>query len=124
MPFIEIAASCIAFETGGGLDIMQNKAIATNTQMPMKAIRSSNKATRTFCRECGSPIGMVYDSEIDVVGITVGSLDDAGAEELFSEEAIKGQAIAICMNEATVWGDAGLLARVRKFKGLPSDDKV
>lgn len=62
---------------------------------------------------------MVYDADIDVVGITVGSLDDEGAGKLFCEEALKGRAIAICVDEAAAWGDARVLARGGEFGGLP-----
>ena len=44
------------------------------TQGEPRRYRSSAIATRTFCRQCGSPLAFAYDTGIDL-WVTLGSLD-------------------------------------------------
>lgn len=45
---------------------------------PLKERRSSDRATRGFCPECGSQLCFWLDREPSLVDITLGSLDDPG----------------------------------------------
>jgi hypothetical protein len=38
--------------------------------------RSSAAASRAFCPECGSSIGMAYDRQVEYVWVTAGTLDE------------------------------------------------
>lgn len=85
----------------------------------MTALRLSDKATRTFCAECGTPVSMVYDSSPSVIGVTAGSLDDGPAERLLTREVVGGKGTRICTGEMVGWGDLGVLGRVGRMGGCP-----
>ena len=49
------------------------------TQGEPAVFRSSNLATRAYCRDCGTPLSFSYDSPEARFYVTIGSLDDPGA---------------------------------------------
>ena len=44
----------------------------------VESYRSSQEATRGFCRRCGSPLTFIFDASADEIWITAGSLDSPG----------------------------------------------
>lgn len=83
--------------------------------------RSSSFATRGFCPICGSALTFEYDHEPDLVGLTLGSLDDpeavAPARHWGVESQLSWLVLADGLPQATTEDDPDFQAAIARHEG-------
>ena len=60
------------------------------TQGEPGVFASSNKATRPFCRDCGTPLGVAYEGPEARQYVTIGSLDEPARAPIISQFGVEG----------------------------------